>query len=89
MKSLSWKTIILFSSMLIALAIVIASFSPVESQGRGSSFMITGNGDSVFVWRVNVVTGAVSYCVRKDNSVDERFIAGRSPYCSAQSSPVQ
>jgi hypothetical protein len=74
--------------MILAFAIIVSSFSPAESQGRGSSFMLAGDGGQ-FVWRVNVGTGAVSYCVRRDSSTDEAFIAKRPPFCSAQSNPVQ
>jgi hypothetical protein len=84
-----WQKTFLIAICILASAVVFASYSPAISQGRASSYMITGNGDSVFVWRVNVGTGQVSYCVRRDNSTDERFIAGRPPYCSAESQPVQ
>jgi len=85
---MNWQKAVIFSSMILAVAIIVASFSPATSQGRGSSFMLAGDGGQ-FVWRVNVATGAVSYCVRRDNSTDERFIASRPPYCSAQSVPAQ
>ena len=88
MKTLNWQKTILISSIVLAIAIVTASFSPATSQGRGSSFMLAGDGGQ-FVWRVNVGTGAVSYCVRRDNSTDENFIERRPPYCSAQSPAVQ
>jgi hypothetical protein len=88
MKSLNWQKTILISSIILAVAIVTASFSPAISQGRGSSFMMAGDGGQ-FAWRVNVGTGAVSYCVRRDNSIDQKFIAKRPPYCSAQSPAVQ
>ena len=88
MKKLSWQKTILISSVILACAIIFASLTPATSQGRGSSFMIASDGGQ-FVWRVNVATGAVSYCVRRDNSTDERFIAQRPPYCSEQTAPVQ
>jgi len=90
MKNFSnWQKTILFSVIILAVAIVTASFSsPATSQGRGSSFMVASDGGQ-FVWRVNVATGAVSYCVRRDNSTDENFINRRAPYCSAQSPAVQ
>ena len=88
MKNWTWQKTTLISAIIIAASIFAASFSPATSQGRGSSYMIASDGGQ-FVWRVNVATGAVSYCVRRDNSTDERFIAGRPPFCSAQPSPVQ
>jgi len=86
--TLNWQKTTLISSIVLAIAIVSASFSPATSQGRGASYMIASDGGQ-FVWRVNVATGAVSYCIRKDNSTDERFIAERPPYCSAQTSPAR
>lgn len=72
----------------IAVAILIASFSsPATSQGRGG-FMVASDGGQ-FAWRVNTGTGEVSYCVRRDNSLDERFIQSRPPFCSQQSAPAQ
>ncbi len=86
--TLNWQKTILISSIILAIALVTASFSPATSQGRGSSFMIASSGGQ-FVWRVNVSTGAVSYCVRRDDSTDQKFIQKRSPFCSAQSAAVQ
>jgi len=86
--TLNWQKTIVISTIVLAVAIVTASFSPATSQGRGSSFMLAGDGGQ-FVWRVNVGTGAVSYCVRRDNSTDDSYIAKRPPYCSAQTAAVQ
>ncbi|PCI01939.1 MAG: hypothetical protein COB76_00085 [Alphaproteobacteria bacterium] len=89
MKTLNWKNIVLISSIILGAAIFAASFSPATSQGRGSSYMIAGGGtNGQFIWRVNVSTGAVSYCVRRDNSTDEKFIKTRPPFCSAESRPA-
>jgi hypothetical protein len=88
MLKLGWQKTFLIGSVILASAIFFASLTPATSQSRGSSYMVAGNGDSLFVWRVNVATGAVSYCVRRDNSTDPRFIAERPPYCSAESPPV-
>lgn len=88
MKKLDWKKTLIICSVILGTAIVAASFSPATSQSRGSSFMLAGDGGQ-FVWRVNVGTGAVSYCVRRDNSTDEAFIARRPPYCSASTAPAQ
>jgi hypothetical protein len=85
---LDWKKTLIISSVILGAAIITASFSPATSQGRGSSFMIASDGGQ-FAWRVNVATGAVSYCVRRDNSTDESFIQRRPPYCSASSPPAQ
>ena len=85
---LNWQKTILASAIILGTSIVAASFSPATSQGRGSSYMIASSGGQ-FVWRVNVATGAVSYCVRRDDSTDQKFIGKRSPFCSAQSAPVQ
>jgi hypothetical protein len=86
--TLNWQKTILISSIILAIAIVTASFSPATSQGRGSSFMIASSGGQ-FVWRVNVATGAISYCLRRDDSTDQKYIAKRAPFCSAQSAAVQ
>lgn len=85
--TLNWQKTILISSIILAVAFVAASFSPATSQSRGSSYMIAGDGGQ-FIWRVNVATGAVSYCIRRDNSTDEQFIAKRPPYCSAETQPA-
>ena len=88
MKTLSWKHITLISSIVLAIAIIAASWTPAVSQSRGSSYMIASDGGQ-FMWRVNVATGAVSYCLRRDNSTDAQFVANRPPFCSAESKPVQ
>jgi hypothetical protein len=85
---LNWQKTLVICSMILGVAIIAASFSPATSQGRGSSFMIASDGGQ-FAWRVNVATGQVSYCVRRDNSLDEGLLERRPPYCSAQSAPVQ
>lgn len=78
------------SAVVLSLAILFAAYSPAESQqGRADGYMIASSGTTgQFVWRVNTTTGAVSYCVRRDNSTDESFIASRPPYCSAGSPPA-
>ena len=76
------------SSLVLALAIVFAVANPAESQRSPSGYMVAGDGTSQFVWRVNTVNGSLSYCVRKDNSTDQKFIIRRAPYCSAATSPV-
>lgn len=76
------------SSLVLALAIVFAVVNPAESQRSGGGYMVAGDGTSQFVWRVNTVTGSLAYCVRKDNSTDQKFIVRRPPYCSAATPPV-
>jgi hypothetical protein len=72
----------------LTIGLIIASFSsPATSQGRGG-YMIASDGGQ-FVWRVNTSTGEISYCIRRDSSLDPRFIASRPPSCSAQTQPVQ
>jgi hypothetical protein len=88
MNNWTWQKTFFTSAVIIAVSIVAVSFSPATSQSRGSSYMIASDGGQ-FVWRVNVATGAVSYCVRRDDSTDERFISERPPFCSAETSPVQ
>ncbi len=75
---------------IVASALIIAGSltPPAVGQGRSAGYMIASNGNQ-FAWRVNTVSGQVSYCVRRDNSLDEAYIAGRPPYCSAQSPAVQ
>lgn len=78
------------SAVLMAAAIIFASINPAESQRRADGYMIASAGNnSQFVWRVNTTTGAVSYCIRKDNSLDREFIAQRPPYCSASTPAMQ
>lgn len=87
-NNLSWVKAIAFGVCVIFAAIVmVALASPAESQGRSAGFMVAGSGGQ-FVWRVNTVTGQVSYCARRDNSLDQGYIAQRPPYCSAQTAPM-
>jgi len=89
MDKLNWPKAIVISSVILAVAFVVASFSPpAVSQGRGGSYMIASDGGQ-FVWRVNVATGSVSYCIRRDNSTDYKFIAERPPFCSASTPAIQ
>lgn len=78
---MNYAKAILFSSVILASAIVFAAHSQVSSQMSSGRYMIAGDG-SQFVWRVNVETGAVDYCVRRDNSSDPGLIEKRPPYCS-------
>ena len=80
------STSIFASALVLAVALVFVSVNKAESQSRGAGYMIASDGGQ-FVWRVNTTTGQVSYCIRKDDSLDARFIAGRPPYCSASTTP--
>lgn len=83
-----WPTALLVSAVLVTGAIVFAAVSPAVSQQRGAGFMVASDGRS-YVWRVNTVTGAVSYCVRRSDSIDPAFIAENPPVCSGWSPPSQ
>ncbi len=85
---MSWPRAFFFSVCVLSVAIIVGALSPVVAQQRGGGFMVASDGRA-FVWRVNTVTGAVSYCVRRDDSLDQQFIATRPPYCSAQTPAVQ
>ncbi len=81
---MSWPQAFFYSVCVLAVAIVVGSLSPVMAQqaARGG-YMVASDGRS-FVWRVNTVTGAVSYCVRRSDSLDAAAITKQSPFCSAQ-----
>lgn len=84
----AWPTALVVSAMLIAAAIVFAAASPAISQQRGAGFMMA-SGSAAYAWRVNTVTGAVSYCVRRSDSSDPAYIASNPPVCSGWSPAVQ
>lgn len=75
------------SAAVLAIAIVIASFSPAESQRRADGFMVASDGRAL-VWRVNTTTGAVSYCARQNDSISPGAIAEATPTCSKFSPAV-
>ncbi len=86
---LNWPKAFLLSAMVLCLALTIGSFAkPAVSQGRSAGYMVASDGGQ-FVWRVNTVTGEVSYCARRDNSLDAGYLASRPPFCSGQSPAVQ
>lgn len=85
--SLSWPKAFLFAVIVCACAFIFASQSALYSQSSSGGFMIAGDGQQ-FVWRVNTESGAVSYCVRRDNSVDPGLLDRRAPYCSKESRPA-
>lgn len=84
----SWPAALVVSAVVMAAAIVFAVSSPAVSQQRGAGFMVASDGRS-FVWRVNTVTGAVSYCVRRSDSTDPAYITNNAPACSAWSPASQ
>jgi len=86
MKKL-WPVALVVSAALIAGAVVFAG-APAISQQRGAGFMMA-SGSSAYAWRVNTVTGAVSYCVRRSDSSDPAYIENNPPVCSGWSPPVQ
>lgn len=88
MSSLTFPKAIFFAAIIIAASIVFGTLSQVSGQTSNNGYMIAGDG-SQFIWRVNTATGAVSYCVRRDNSSDPALIARRPPYCSAESPAVR
>lgn len=78
----------LIGCTILAIGFVIASYSkPATSQGRGG-FMVASDGDQ-FVWRVNTSTGELSYCARRSDSTDPRYMQENAPFCSSQSPAVQ
>lgn len=84
----SWPTALSFSAVVLAAAIVFASYSPAVSQARGAGFMMA-SGSAAYGWRVNTTTGAVSYCVRRSDSTDPEYLSGTPPVCSAWTKPVE
>ncbi|HEY8963317.1 MAG TPA: hypothetical protein VIN59_02515 [Alphaproteobacteria bacterium] len=84
----SWPTALFASAIVIAMAIVFAAYSPAISQQRGAGFMMAA-GTSDIAWKVNTVTGASSFCIRRNNSVDPEYIANNPPVCSAWSPPAE
>lgn len=86
---MNWPQAFFFSACVLAIAIVVGALSPViAQQARSGGFMVASDGRA-FVWRVNTVTGAVSYCARRSDSLDSASIAQQSPFCSAQSPNLQ
>ncbi len=85
---MKWPTALFASACVIAVSVLVAAFTPAISQQRGAGFMVA-SGSSNFAWRVNTVTGAVSYCVRRSDSTDPAYIQDNPPACSGFSPPVQ
>ena len=86
---MNWPQAFFFSVCVLGIAIVIGALSPViAQQARSGGYMVASDGRA-FVWRVNTMTGAVSYCARRSDSLDSNAIAQQSPFCSAQSPSLQ
>lgn len=78
----------IFASVLVlSLAIVAAAYAPAISQNKPSSYML-GGGNDVFVWRVNIANGSVSYCRRDSSSIDPQFVSRQTPFCSNATGPA-
>jgi len=84
----NWPTALFASAVVIAMAIVFASVNTAESQQRGAGFMMAAGAADV-AWRVNTISGAASYCVRRSNSLDPVYLANTPPVCSAFSPAVE
>lgn len=88
MTNLTYPKAIVLAAIIIALAVVfVGSSSHVSSQTPRGAYMIAGD-SSQFIWRLNTETGQLSYCARRDNSLDQRALDRNPPYCSAESAPV-
>lgn len=86
---MNWPQAFFFSVCVLAIAVVVGSLSPViAQQARGGGFMVASDGRA-FVWRVNTLTGSVSYCARRSDSLDSAAISQQSPFCSAQTPAMQ
>lgn len=86
---MTWPQAFFYSVCVLAIAIIVGSLSPViAQQARSGGYMVASDGRA-FVWRVNTTTGSVSYCVRRDDSLDQQFISQRAPYCSASTAAAQ
>jgi len=83
-----WPTALFASAIIIALAIVFSAVSPAISQQRGAGFMMAAGGND-YGWRINTVTGAASYCIRRSNSSDPVYLAANPPLCSAWTPAVE
>lgn len=75
------------SALVLAIAILVAAFSPAESQRRADGFMVASDGRA-FAWRVNTTTGAISYCTRRSDSNDPSFVSEQTPTCSRFTPPI-
>lgn len=84
----NWPTAIIFASIALVFSAILLVNSPAISQGQGASYMVASGGGS-YVWRVNTMTGSVSYCVRRSTTTTSSdYLAENAPNCSAESAPV-
>lgn len=84
----NWPTAFFASVLVLASVGLFAMFSPAESQQRGAGFMMA-SGSAAYAWRINTVTGSVSYCVRRSDSSDPAYISENPPICSAWTPAAQ
>lgn len=82
-----WPITVLVCALVMTAAIVFVSVRPAISQQRGAGFMMA-SGSAAYAWRINTVTGSVSYCVRRSDSLDPAYIAENPPVCSAWTPPA-
>lgn len=79
---MNWAQSFFYSVCVLAIAIVVASLSPVIAQSARSGGYMVAAGSGAFVWRVNTSTGTLSYCVRPNDLVSRDGIRSQSPFCS-------
>lgn len=84
----NWPTALFASATILAAAILFAAISPAISQQRGASFMMAA-GSGSYSWRINTVTGSISYCLRRTDSSDPVYISQNPPICSAWTPVVE
>lgn len=78
--NMHWPQAFFYSVCVLAIAIIVGSLSPViAQQARSGGYMVASDGRS-FVWRVNTVTGTLSYCIRRSDSLDPNGLS--TPFCS-------
>lgn len=81
---ITWPQAFFYSVCVLAVAIIVGSLSPViAQQARSGGYMVASDGRA-FVWRVNTSTGALSYCIRRTDSLDAGALRNTTPFCSAE-----
>jgi hypothetical protein len=81
------KWIYIFASVcVLSVAMVMAAYSPAESQQkRQASYMIAAEQGN-FIWRVNVSDGSVSFCQRESVTTSSaEYLTRIKPICSSPS----
>ncbi len=86
---MTWANAFFYSVCVLAIAIVVASLSPVIAQSARSGGYMVASGGGSFVWRVNTSTGTLSYCVRPNDIISADGIASQKPYCSGVAAAPQ